>query len=166
MTRQLVRQSPVLYLTSSTTDAYQFSFIRLSLRCQSTRPGFHLDSDAATALTGDPARLHDLEIHRLLVNLSSTTARNLHYLDVDPAAVPLQREGGYVRLADGADGADVNGRERLTSVPHRAGESVFAVSFIANRIMHSGVDDAAGHFVAAYGHECEAASSQRASSCP
>ncbi len=32
---------------------YRFNFLRLSLVCQSADPAFHLDSDAATALTGD-----------------------------------------------------------------------------------------------------------------
>jgi hypothetical protein len=34
---------------------YRFNFLRLSLVCQSADPAFHLDSDAAFALTGDVA---------------------------------------------------------------------------------------------------------------
>ncbi len=37
---------------------YRFNFLRLSLVCQSADPVFHLDSDAATALTGDVGSLN------------------------------------------------------------------------------------------------------------
>jgi hypothetical protein len=36
---------------------YGFCFLRLSLICQGADPAFHLDSDAATALTGDVSTL-------------------------------------------------------------------------------------------------------------
>src|SRR5579884_4360320 len=54
---------------------YRFNFLRLSLTCQSADPAFHLDSDAATALTGDVGSLGEREVRRLLLNLSSHEER-------------------------------------------------------------------------------------------
>jgi hypothetical protein len=45
---------------------YRFNFLRLSLVRQSADPAFHLDSDAATALTGDVSSLSEREVLRLL----------------------------------------------------------------------------------------------------
>ena len=63
---------------------YRFNFLRLSLVRQSADPAFHLDSDAATALTGDVGSLGDRAVLRLLLNLSAQQERALHYLGVDP----------------------------------------------------------------------------------
>lgn len=79
---------------------YRFNFLRLSLVCQSADPAFHLDSDASTALTGDLDSLHEREVLRLLLNLSSQDERALPYLDVDPQTVKLVAEGAYVRAKD------------------------------------------------------------------
>lgn len=38
---------------------YGFDFRRLPLVCQAADPAFHLDSDAATALTGDAGSLYE-----------------------------------------------------------------------------------------------------------
>jgi hypothetical protein len=112
---------------------YRFNFIRLSLRCQSQQPAYHLDSDAATALTGDLATLAQRRVGRLLLNLSTTEERNLYYLDLDvSAARPAVR----------------------AAIPPRSGQTAHGICFVANHVLHSGVDGPNGHFVAAYGYDC------------
>ncbi len=129
---------------------YQFNFVRLSLRCQSTQAAYHLDTDAATALTGDPATIGQRLVGRILLNLSSTQERSLCYLDVRPAAAALAREGSYVRLTSMALAAGHAARARI---PPRSGTLAHGVSFLANQVLHSGVDGPQGHFVAAYGYD-------------
>jgi hypothetical protein len=131
---------------------YRFSFIRLSLRCQSQRAAYHLDSDAATALTGDPATLSERLVGRVLLNLSAVAERRLHYLDLDVSAVALTSDGSYVRATHQAQSGC---HSRCAIVPARSGRTVHGVAFVANRVLHSGVDGARGHFVAAYGYDCD-----------
>jgi hypothetical protein len=128
--------------------AYRFSFVRLSLVQQSVDPAFHLDSDADTALTGDVADLAERQVLRLLMNLSTRSDRTLHYLDVDPRSVSLEVEGSYVRAANPAR---LLRYARIATIPRRCGSTVHGVAFTSNLVLHSGVDDARGHFVAAYG---------------
>lgn len=134
--------------------AYHFSFVRLSLVQQSVDPAFHLDSDADTALTGDVTGLAEREDLRLLINLSTRSDRALHYLDVDPWSVPLEVQGSYVRAANPTD---LDRHACTAMVPRRRGSTVHGVAFTSNCVLHSGVDDADGHFVAAYGTEASVA---------
>jgi hypothetical protein len=129
---------------------YGFNFIRLSLVCQASAPTWHIDSDAATALTGGDVPPTDRLIHRLLLNLSEARARVLHYLDVDALTIDLVQHGGYIRPAETKSPV---GRALSISVPAREGPVVHGISFVSNRILHSGQDDETGHFVAAYGLE-------------
>jgi hypothetical protein len=129
---------------------YRFNFIRLSLGSQSRRPAYHLDSDAATALTGDLATLDQREVGRILLNLSTEEERNLHYLDLDVSALPLAHEGSYVRAADDVAATRYT---RRAVIPPRSGAIVHGIRFVANRVLHSGVDGPCGHFVAAYGYD-------------
>jgi hypothetical protein len=127
---------------------YRFNFLRLSLTQQSVDPAFHLDSDAATALSGDVSTLRQRRVERLLLNLSSQSERVLHYVDVDPQCVDLLSDGSYVRAADPHG---LTERALTMTIPVRSGSWVAGLLFAANLVMHSGVDDASGHFVAAYG---------------
>jgi hypothetical protein len=129
---------------------YRFNFIRLSLRCQSLEPLYHLDSDAATALTGNPATLHQRLVGRILLNLSQTEDRHLYYLDLDVAAAALTRQGSYVRASARTQAARYAMR---ATIPPRSGSTVYGITFLANRVLHSGVDGPHGHFVAAYGYD-------------
>jgi hypothetical protein len=131
--------------------AYRFNFIRLSLVCQASEPTWHIDSDAATALTGGNVNPADRLIHRLLLNLSETRERVLTYLDVDVLRIGLLQDGGYIRPAKTES---PRGKAVSVSVPVREGHVVHGISFVSNRILHSGRDDEDGHFVAAYGFEC------------
>ena len=131
-----------------------FSFIRVSLRRQAVDPAYHLDTDAATAVTGDPATLGERLVSRVLLNLSARQERVLHYLDLDPSTTTLAIESSYACLGD--DNARES-RERHIAIPRRSGDAVHGVSFVANRVLHSGVDDHRGHFVAAYGREFQLA---------
>jgi hypothetical protein len=130
---------------------YRFNFIRLSLRCQSQQPAYHLDSDAATALTGDLATLAQRRVGRLLLNLSTTEERNLYYLDLDVSAAALTSKGAYVQVADQALAARPAVR---AAIPPRSGKTAHGICFVANHVLHSGVDGPNGHFVAAYGYDC------------
>jgi hypothetical protein len=80
--------------------SFGFNFLRISLIRQSADPAFHLDSDAATALTGDVRDLSERVVLRLLLNLSSQDERMLHYLDADPRTTDLVAEGSYVCAAE------------------------------------------------------------------
>jgi hypothetical protein len=128
----------------------RFSFIRLSLTPQSAFPKFHLDTDAATAVTGDSTNLSDRLVWRALVNLSPRADRVLHYVDLDPFSTALELQPSYACLADAHA---VTGFERRIPIPPRTGRRVHGVILAANRVLHSGVDGHAGHFVAAYGCE-------------
>jgi hypothetical protein len=130
--------------------SYRFNFLRLSLTCQSTQPAYHLDSDAATALTGDPATLRRRLVGRLLLNLSTTHERSLYYLDLDASAVAVTWEGSYARAADQTLAARHAVR---VAIPPRSGTIAHGISFLANHLLHSGVDGPHGHFVAAYGYD-------------
>jgi hypothetical protein len=131
-------------------ECHQFNFIRLSLTCQSQQAAYHLDSDAATALTGDLATLRRREVGRVLLNLSSTQARALHYLDLDVSTAILSSQGSYVRSADESQEAR---HAASATIPPRSGRTVHGIVFVANRVLHSGVDGPLGHFVAAYGYD-------------
>jgi hypothetical protein len=131
---------------------YLFNFIRLSLMQQSSEPAFHLDSDAATALGGVVATLRQRRVARLLLNLSSRSGRTLHYLDVDPYSVELISEESYVRAAEPSGLVE---HEFVMVIPPRRGSRVSGLAFTSNLVLHSGVDDAHGHFVAAYGMDAK-----------
>ncbi len=132
--------------------AFQFNFLRLSLKQQSVAPAYHLDSDASTALSGDVTTLRRRRVERLLLNLSSRSERTLHYLDVDSSCAELVADGSYVRAADPRRLVDYG---LTASVPPRRGSDVSGLLFAANLVLHSGVDDSSGHFVAAYGTEVD-----------
>ena len=72
----------------------------------------------------------------------------MHFLDVDPYCVDLLSDGSYVRAADPRGFME---RARTLVIPARSGSRVAGLLFAANFVLHSGVDDAGGHFVAAYG---------------
>jgi len=127
---------------------HRFNFLRLSLTPQSADPAYHLDSDTATALTGDVTTLRHRRVARLLVNLSSQCVRTLHYLDVDPSHVDLIADGSYIRAADPRGLAEY---ALMAAIPPRRGCHVSGLVFTANLVLHSGRDDAGGHFVAAHG---------------
>lgn len=132
---------------------YGFNFLRLSLVAQSVDPAYHLDSDAASALGGDLATLRGRRVTRLLLNLSSEIGRTLRYLDVDTFSIDLAHEGSYVCAADPVP---LHCYAQSAVIPPRRGTSVAGLAFVSNRVLHSGLDDACGHFVAAYGVETSA----------
>ena len=134
--------------------AYRFNFIRLSLISQASQPAWHIDSDAATALTGVDVSPASRLIHRLLLNLSGTRERVVAYLDVDVLTAGLVQDSGYIRPANTETAA---GTALSISIPVREGSVVHGISFVSNRIFHSGQDGADGHFLAAYG--CEVSTS-------
>jgi hypothetical protein len=145
--RDLMRLVPEIEHESR---AYRFNFIRLSLVCQASQPAWHIDSDAATALTGGDVSPASRLIHRLLLNLSGTRERVVAYLDVDVLTAGLVQDGGYIRPARSETAL---GTARRVSIPVREEAVVHGISFVSNRIFHSGQDDTEGHFVAAYGFE-------------
>jgi hypothetical protein len=139
---------------------YRFNFLRMSLVQQSCHPEFHLDSDAATALSGDVETISRRCVWRMVLNLSATNQRALHYLDIDSASVELIVRGGYVSVSR----TEFLGEKVLTAViPPRRGASVHGLVFPSNRVLHSGIDDECGHFIAAYGMETGEAQSESSS---
>lgn len=135
---------------------FRFNFLRLSLVQQSARAAYHLDSDAATAITGDVTTISQRHILRLLLNLSARGERTLHYLNVDPSSVELIGEDGYVRVAEPEA---FQPHSLVARIPPRRGSRVHGLVFASNLVLHSGVDDEHGHFVAAYGAEEDASDS-------
>lgn len=135
---------------------YEFNFLRLSLVQQSTEASYHLDSDAATALTGDVATINRRQIGRLLLNLSTRSDRSLHYLNLDPGSVELAVDGAYVRVADPEA---LRSYGLIATIPRRRGSTVHGLVFASNLVLHSGLDDEHGHFIAAYGNETDASAS-------
>jgi hypothetical protein len=133
-----------------------FNFCRYSDRRQSTLvPGsegiFHLDSDAATALTGDLGSLgtsHAKPVWRLLLNLHPERARTLAYADVDSTNVPIALDGNYAYCPPEAMPP---GTVRTLEIPRRVGGTTLGVLFLSSQVLHSGRDDEHGHFVAGYG---------------
>ncbi len=127
-----------------------FNFVRRSLIRQSGDSPFHLDTDANTALTGDVDTLQERLVWRLLLNLSDQHTRRLSYLDKDPLELPLQTKGGYLHCP--ADAVDP-GTIRHIDLKPRDGKLAQAVLFCSSRVLHTGTDSEAGHFVAGYGAE-------------
>ncbi len=132
---------------------YHFNFLRVSLVQQGSEPEFHLDSDAATALTGDAETLRQRYVLRMVLNLSATSDRTLQYLDVDPESVGLVARGGYVSVArteplteSRADRCD---SASPTAVRSTAWSSCPIASFIR------ALTTMFGHFIAAYGMETD-----------
>lgn len=137
----------------SCSDAvYRFNFLRLSLARQRAEAAYHLDSDADTAITGDIAGLRARRILRLLLNLSARTERGLHYLDLDPWSVELHAQGSYMCAARPRS---LRRHARVLAIPPRRGPIVHGIAFPSNCVLHSGVDDVHGHFVAAYGADAD-----------
>ena len=89
------------------------------------------------ASAGEVAGLAERQVRRLLINLSTRSDRALHYLGVDPWSVRLEVQGSYVRAAN-PTGLHCHART-------------------SNLVLHSGVDDADGHFVAACAMEASLA---------
>jgi hypothetical protein len=145
--QQLARTLPEITVAGT---RYQFNFLRLSLRCQSTQPAYHLDTDAATALTGDPATLGQRLVGRILLNFSTTQNRHLYYLDLHVATAALTSEGSYVRITDQVL---AERRSVRATIRPRSGRIAHGISFAANHVLHSGVDGPSGHFIAAYGYD-------------
>ena len=135
---------------------YEFNFLRLSLVQQSADASYHLASDAATALTGDVTTINRRQIRRLLLNLSARSDRSLHYLNLDPGSLELAVDGSYVRVADPEA---VREHGLIATIPRRRGSTVHGLIFASNLVLHSGVDDEHGHFIAAYGIEIDASES-------
>jgi hypothetical protein len=135
-------------------SVYHFNFLRVSLVQQSREPEFHLDSDSATAVTGDAETLRQRRVLRMVLNLSTSSPRALHYLDVDSRSIQLIFRGGYVKVAQTESLAE---NVLIAVIPPRQGASVHGLVFVSNRVLHSGVDDESGHFIAAYGMETDEA---------
>lgn len=128
----------------------QFNFVRMSLIKQVGDSPYHLDSDAATAITGDVSTVGGRLIWRLLLNLSDTYPRTLSYLDMDPFSVQLEAKGGYIHCPNSVVQKEI---VRFIRIKPRNGTTVFGVLFCASRVLHTGQDDEHGHFVAGYGCE-------------
>ena len=126
-----------------------FNFIRMSLIQQRGDTPFHLDSDAATALTGNVETLGSRLVWRLLLNLSDTHPRTLAYLDADTEYLKLDNDRGHIHCKDESPAATA----RNHTIPPRTGRVARGVLFCASRVLHTGRDDENGHFVAGFGCE-------------
>jgi hypothetical protein len=126
------------------------NFIRLSLVKQQGDFPFHLDTDAATALTGDKETLNKRKVWRILLNLSTKHPRTLSYIDADPNTVELDYGNGYLHCVDEQA---MNERKQSVQIPPRTKTQVSGVLFCSSRVLHTGVDDDNGHFVAGFGCE-------------
>ena len=125
-----------------------YCFTRVSIWRQPTidRAQFHLDTDALTAVGGDPTEAGKIVV-RALFNIGQYP-RSLEYLDIDPRFVLLQARGSTVRYL-----GRTAGRVRKIDIAARVPGLVSGVLFYSNRVLHSGRDDKRGHAVLALGHE-------------
>ncbi len=126
-----------------------FNFLRRSRVKQCAQAALHLDSDAKTALTGDPSSLQSRLVLRLLLNLSATFSRSFTYADIDTSSVLLETRGGYVCCR----GPIAIRMLRAVTLAPRLGPMTQGVLIYTNRVLHSGADDENGHFVAGFGRE-------------
>jgi hypothetical protein len=133
-----------------------FNFLRMSLRRQEplVQQGddiFHLDSDAATALTGRLDTLGTAEaeqVWRLLLNMHPSHPRTLAYVDVNPTTVPIVPRDNYAYCPPESIPTEA---VRTLAIPPRVGGVVLGLLFCSSQVLHSGRDDERGHFVAGYG---------------
>ncbi len=127
----------------------ELNFVRLSLARQAGTFDYHIDSSAAGASYTDPYNFVGKTIWRTIINLGQRP-RVVGYLDIDPSSVVLKREGqlqGY-----NADSVDDELCKEIT-LPPRSLAVASGVTFMSDRVLHVGRDDANGHFIAAYGAE-------------
>ena len=99
-----------------------------------------------SALTGDIDTLNEREVLRLLLNLSVQETRALHYVDADPLTTEFLADESYIRVKDPEQ---LQTRGGVALIPPRTGGTVHGLAFASNRVLHSGLDDEHGHFVAA-----------------
>jgi hypothetical protein len=128
-----------------------FNFLRYSARQQPQLHGMHLDTDAATAVTG-PAmeQQHGREVWRLLLNLHPLLARDVYIApDVSTSKLDCEYRDGYLAVVGGLDTGDI----QTITLPQRQGATVAGLLFCANQVPHMGSDSRGGHFVAGYGME-------------
>lgn len=126
-----------------------FNFLRRSLIQQKGFAAFHIDTDAATAVTGDIETIHERRVWRLLINLSSDIPRVFMYSDIDPDSLDIDSSEGYLFYDKDIDPGNI---KRIT-LPPQTDTTTSGVLFCSNRVLHSGQDDKHGHFVAGYGCE-------------
>lgn len=129
-----------------------FNFVRFSSVRQHGLSSFHVDTDAATAITGDPLTIRQRKVWRLLLNLSNKHYRQMDYLDLDPFSVELYQSGGYLALPEEL-ATEVRDVRRQAKLLPRRGCLVAGVLFCSNHVLHAGNDGEQGHFVAGYGCE-------------
>jgi hypothetical protein len=127
-----------------------FNFLRMSLKEQQASARFHLDSDAATALTGNLDTIDQRRVWRLLLNLHPLYTRTLAYIDADPSNLVIARRDNYVYCAPEAIPEEAI--KSLDLIP-RLDNQVQGVLFCSSQVLHTGQDDEHGHFVGAYGCE-------------
>lgn len=125
----------------------QFNFLRMSLVEQHASGPYHLDSDAATALTGDVHTVLKRQVWRLILNLSSKHTRTLGYLDANPAGLIKFRENYIYCPKESIP----QGAIRDAVIPPRKDGTVHGVLFCSSQVLHTGKDNENGHFVGAYG---------------
>lgn len=145
ISQQFAEQAKTLDVTGK---KLYFNFLRLSLVDQPTISPFHLDSDSATALTGDEATMAQRLVWRLLVNMSDTKSRTVVYLNLDPSSIKLTTYKGYISYPSKSITDDMI---KSVKLPPRDKNTVSAVLFCASRVLHAGKDMDSGHFVAGYG---------------
>jgi hypothetical protein len=131
--------------------ALGFNFLRYSERPQPRLHGLHLDSDAATAVTGpNDHEQQQQEVWRLLLNFHRDRTRSVCVVEGVPVeAIECQYIDGYLAVTGGVSPENI----RTVELPPRDGPQTHGVLFCANRVPHMGDDGKAGHFVAGYGLE-------------
>jgi len=127
-----------------------FNFIRLALREQEALAPFHLDSDMATGLGANNARIGKKKVWRALLNLSSDLVRHVAYINVDPKPLPLVRVGNYLQCPPEHV---PNKNVRTVAIEPRQRTLIHGSMFCVSHVLHAGQDGERGHFIASYGSE-------------
>jgi hypothetical protein len=76
-----------------------------------------------------------------------------------PLSIPTDAGVVSPRSRRAADPEALHGYRRIGTIPRRRGSTVHGLLFASNLVLHSGVDDEHGHFIAAYGLETAASQS-------
>lgn len=123
-----------------------FDWLRLSLKKQPKKAPYHLDLSRGTGMSSVEGAKR---ITRLLLNFSPDFSRKIGYLVVDPLDAPLKADNGF-RIYDG----DPPSRAaRTLIIPPRQRGMVFGAIIEVTNVLHSGIEEEDGHFLASYSTE-------------
>ena len=137
-------------LRKITGTSLQLAFIRVSTgKQESGIGGLHTDSHIDGRPIVDPTRKENEEVLRVLLN-GGTMPRKLGYCEFTPNELAqkgaILTEMGYTKVE-----LPSSISMKTIEIPPREENAIWALTFWASLIPHTGIDDERGHFLIAYG---------------